>query len=56
MNNELKYHGKTLNEMSDNELNQQYVLNRQRIIGIVHFLLLYLVLVCFIVHQSQLYQ
>ena len=33
MNNELKYHGKTLNEMSDNELNQQYVLNRQRIIG-----------------------
>lgn len=38
MNNELKYHGKTLNEMSDNELNQQYVLNRQRIIGNSAFL------------------
>ena len=29
MNNELKYHGKTLKEMSDNELNQQYVLNKR---------------------------
>lgn len=38
MNNELKYHGKTLNEMSDNELNYQYVLNRQRIIGNSAFL------------------
>ena len=41
MNNELKYNGKTLNEMSNNELNQQYVLNRQRIIGNSAFLVLY---------------
>ena len=33
MNNELKYHGKTLDEMTDSELNQQYILNKQRIIG-----------------------
>ena len=33
MNNELKYHGKTLDEITDSELNQQYILNKQRIIG-----------------------
>ena len=33
MNNELKYHGKTLDEMTNNELSQQYKLNKQRIIG-----------------------
>ena len=33
MNNELKYHGKTLNEMTDKELIDQYELNKQRIIG-----------------------
>ena len=38
MNNELKYHGKTLDEMTDSELNQQYVLNKQRIIGNSAFL------------------
>ena len=33
MNNELKYNGKTLDEMTDNELSKQYELNKQRIIG-----------------------
>ncbi len=33
MNNELKYHGKTLDEMTNSELNNQYILNKKRIIG-----------------------
>ncbi len=38
MNYELKYNDKTLDEMNDTELNQQYVLNKKRIIGNSAFL------------------
>lgn len=38
MKNELEYHGKTLNEMTNNELSQQYVLNKKRIVLNIAFL------------------
>lgn len=38
MNNDLKYNGKYLEQMTTNELKQQYELNRKRIIGNSAFL------------------